>query len=93
MLVGRALNVCIACTLFVAGCAARNATGVHEVSVHQFVFGAFGGRALDLRDVCVGSAAQSFELRRSFSDYVVSVLSLGMYVPHQVRVRCEERAQ
>lgn len=93
MLFGRALNVCLAGVVLLAGCSAPTAAGVHEVSVHEFVFGAFGGRGLDLRDVCVSSAPQSFELRRSALDYVLSVVSIGMYVPHRVRVRCEARTR
>ncbi|HET9931520.1 MAG TPA: hypothetical protein VFQ35_12560 [Polyangiaceae bacterium] len=92
MLFGRALKVCFACVAFVGGCAAPNATGVREVSVHEFVFGAFGGRSLDLRNVCNERPARGFELRRSALDYVLSVVSIGMYVPHRIRVECEERA-
>jgi hypothetical protein len=70
------------------GCAQRVAPSTREVSVHEYLFGAFGGAALDARDLCPGGDVSAFEIRRSASAYLVSVLSLGLYLPHQVRVRC-----
>lgn len=56
--------------------------------MHEYLFGAFGGAALDMRDLCPKGDVSEFEIRRSASAYVVSVLTLGVYLPHQVRVRC-----
>lgn len=71
-----------------SGCAQRVAPSTREISVHEYLFGAFGGASLDMRDVCPGGDVREVEIRRSASAYVVSVLTLGVYLPHQVRVQC-----
>lgn len=75
-----------------AGCAQRIAPStVREVSVHEYLFGAFGGSTLDARDLCPSGGVAEFEIRRDAGSYLVSILSLGLYLPHQVRVRCLRR--
>lgn len=56
--------------------------------MHEYLFGAFGGAAFDLRDLCPGGEVSEFEIRRNASAYLVSIVSLGVYLPHQVRIRC-----
>lgn len=73
-----------------SGCAQRVAPSTREISVHEYLFGVFGGSALDARDVCPSGEISEFEIRRSASAYAVSILTLGLYLPHQVRVRCRE---
>lgn len=73
-----------------SGCAQRVAPSTREISVHEYLFGAFGGSALDARDVCPSGEISEFEIRRNASAYVVSIVSLGLYLPHQVRIRCRE---
>jgi hypothetical protein len=73
-----------------SGCAQRIAPPLREISVHEYLFGAFGGSALDVRDICPSGEASDFEIRRSASAYALSIVSLGLYLPHQVRVRCRE---
>ncbi|MFZ5894077.1 MAG: hypothetical protein ACOY0T_23655 [Myxococcota bacterium] len=90
---GRALCVGLVSASSLLGCASARSAGTHEFEVHQYVFGAFGGRALDLRDICENGARTSFVIRRSAGDYLVSVLSVGLYVPHRVHVRCEADGQ
>jgi hypothetical protein len=76
---------------FAAGCTERVAPGTHEVSVHEYLFGAFGGGALDARDLCPSGSVEAFEIRRNAGAYFASIASLGLYLPHQVRVRCSQR--
>jgi hypothetical protein len=57
------------------------------------LFGVFGGSSLDARDVCPSGEISEFEIRRSAPEYVVSIVSLGLYLPHQVRIRCRETGQ
>jgi hypothetical protein len=83
----RALWSCLALGALSAGCAARPA-GVHEVAVHQYVFGAFGGRAVDVRDVCGNQAVARLAIRRAALDYVLSIATVGIYLPHRVEVQC-----
>jgi hypothetical protein len=75
-----------------SGCAQRVAPSVREISVHEYLFGAFGGGALDARDVCPAGAISDFEIRRNAAAYLASIVSLGIYLPHQVRIRCRKES-
>ncbi|HWA71163.1 MAG TPA: hypothetical protein VG937_02455 [Polyangiaceae bacterium] len=86
------LAVALSVGALATGCAQRLAPGVREVSVHEYLFGAFGGGALDARDLCPSGSVESFEIRRSAGAYLASIASLGLYLPHQVRVRCAARS-
>jgi hypothetical protein len=71
-----------------SGCAQRVAPPAREFSVHEYLFGAFGGATLDARDVCPSGEISEFEIRRDAAAYIVSIASLGLYLPHRVRIRC-----
>ncbi|MGC4091355.1 MAG: hypothetical protein QM756_26445 [Polyangiaceae bacterium] len=88
---GRLRLTLLAATLLTSAGCASNRAGTHEVNVHEFVFGAFGGRALDVRDVCGDRPTTSLATRRSGLDYLFSVLSLGLYLPHRIQLRCAEK--
>lgn len=76
-----------------SGCAQRVAPPTREFSVHEYLFGAFGGATLDARDVCPSGEISEFEVRRDAGAYVASILSLGLYLPHRVRIRCRASAE
>ena len=80
----------LALLLASTGCAQRLAPGVREVTVREYLFGVFGGSAIDLRDVCPAADASAFEVRRDASSYLISVATLGLYLPHQVRIQCRK---
>lgn len=73
------------------GCAGARDRGVREVSVHRFVFGAVGGGSVDVRDLCPSARARRIEVTRRLWAYAASLGTLGLYLPHQVRVTCETR--
>jgi hypothetical protein len=77
--------------LLMAGCATVPEAG--RVRVHHFVFGLAGGTEVDARDVCPSGKVTSVEVYRSFSAYVASIVTLGLYVPYDVRMRCVPRAR
>jgi hypothetical protein len=88
----KALTLCFGLAL-VTACASARPSGAHEVRVGNYVFGAFGGRGIDVRDLCGSQPARTIEVHREAIDYVVSVVTIGMYLPHRVRVRCAETTQ
>ena len=73
-------------------CAQRSAPGMREVSVHEYLFGAVGGSQIDARDLCPSRELTEFEIRRDAAAYFASIASLGLYLPHRVRVRCKPGA-
>jgi hypothetical protein len=77
------------CVLGASACGAP-AVAAHEreILVRTWVFGAFGSRSVDVRDLCGADRARRVEFARRFPDYVAGVVTLGMYVPHRIRVEC-----
>ena len=80
-----------ACTLF--GCAAPPpaATPAHEHWVPGYVFGLWGKADLDVRDDCPTTGAESVRIGITWSTLLVSVITVGMYTPREVRVHCRAR--
>lgn len=76
--------------MFAAGCVSVPEPG--RVRVHHFFYGLAGGTGVDVRDVCPSGRASSVEVYRSFSSYVASIMTLGVYFPHDLRLRCVPRA-
>jgi hypothetical protein len=76
------LALCATCV----GCATISESG--NVRVHHYLFGLAGGAAVDVRDVCASGKAESLAIRRGFAEYALSILTLGLYLPHDVRIRC-----
>jgi len=84
-------SVCVLLGALALGCAGARERGVREVSVHRFAFGALGGGSVDVRDVCPSGQARRIEVTRRLWAYAASLGTLGLYLPHQVRVTCRER--
>jgi hypothetical protein len=76
------LGVCSLCL----GCATVGESG--NVRVHHFLFGLAGGAAVDVRDVCRSGRAESVSVHRGVSAYLLSIVTLGLYLPHDVQIRC-----
>lgn len=68
------------------GCAAR--PGVTKVWVSAWAFGAFGGGDVDVRDVCASGEARDLSVGSSWSTLGISVVTLGVYTPREVKVAC-----
>ena len=56
--------------------------------MHEFLFGLSAGTVVDVRDVCPSGKAESIDVYRSFSAYALSIVTLGLYLPYDVRMRC-----
>jgi hypothetical protein len=81
----RAALLC-AC-LGLASCAAQRAD-VRTVWLPAYAFGALGGGDLDVRDLCAAGAADELSVGSTWATLGVSVVTLGVYTPREVRVRC-----
>ena len=78
-------------SLLAAGCATVPEAG--RVRVHHFFLGLAAGSDVDVRDVCPSGKASQIEVYRSLSSYLASIASLGVYFPHDIRMRCVPRAR
>jgi hypothetical protein len=74
--------------VLLCSCGSALAPNVQRVRADAYIFGLFGSRAIDLRDVCAGGAANQARITRQGWMYLASLLTLGIYVPHQVEIRC-----
>jgi hypothetical protein len=82
------LRLTAAAVALLAGACASTTHEAGRVRVHEFLFGLSGGAALDVRDLCPSGQARELAIERSFSTYLIGVVTLGIYVPFDVRVRC-----
>ncbi len=75
------------------GCAAAlpASTPPHQHWVPGYAFGLWGKADLDVRDDCPTTGAESVRIGTTWSTLLVSVATLGVYTPREVRVHC--RAQ
>jgi hypothetical protein len=66
-----------------------SATDPHEHWVAGFAFGLYGTADLDVRDDCPSTGAASIRIGTTWSTLLVSVVTLGLYTPREVRVQCK----
>ena len=86
----RATLSCLALGVLLAGCAAQRQS-VRSVWVPAYVFGAFGGGDVDVRDYCASGSADEVWIGSSWATLGVSVATLGIYTPREVRLRCASK--
>jgi hypothetical protein len=59
-----------------------------RVWAKSYAFGTLGQRDFDARDVCGERGAERIELVATPSTVLLSLVTLGIYTPKEVRVRC-----
>jgi hypothetical protein len=73
-------------------CSCATTTGAalppREHWVPGYVFGLWGKAELDVRDDCPVTGADSVRIGVTWSTLLVSLLTVGMYTPREVRVQC-----
>ena len=81
----RLLPLALGVTL--TACAAQRPS-VRSVWLPAYVFGAFGGGDLDVRDYCASGVADELSVGSSWATLGVSVVTIGIYTPREVKLRC-----
>lgn len=57
--------------------------------LHDFLWGLFPDRTLPAEDrLCPGGRIRSVDLSMSATDVLLTTVTLGVYVPHRVAVKC-----
>ncbi len=81
-----------ACSLAMLGCTGSSARGpaspIHDHWLSGYVLGIWGKSELDVRDDCPNTGAASVRVGATWATLAVSVVTLGIYTPREVRVRC-----
>lgn len=89
---GASLLVAGACSLVMLSCAGTAArepvAPVHDHWLSGYVLGIWGKSELDVRDDCPNTGAASVRVGATWATLAVSVVTLGIYTPREVRVRC-----
>ena len=82
--------VCLLAGALTCSCAATSASAVplREHWVPGYVFGLWGKAELDVRDDCPMRGAESVRIGVTWSTLLVSLVTVGMYTPREVRVQC-----
>jgi hypothetical protein len=70
-----------------AACAAQRPEA-RSVWLPTYAFGALGGGDLDVRDHCPQGAMRELSVGSSWATLGVSLATLGVYTPREVRVTC-----
>jgi hypothetical protein len=75
-----------------AGCASATARGA-EVATRDhwlpgYLLGIWGKAELDVRDDCPTTGASSVRVGATWATLAVTVATLGIYAPREVRVQC-----
>ena len=78
------------CGLASLGCIGQRPVpaDAYRVWLPAYAFGAFGGGELDVRDYCPDGAARELSVGSSWGTLGVSLATLGVYTPREVKVRC-----
>ena len=59
--------------------------------VPAYVFGIFGAKALDIRDVCASGVAQQVSIRTTPATLALGIVTFGIYTPQEVKIQCRDR--
>jgi len=73
--------------LALASCASAPA-GTRRVWLPAYALGAIGGGDLDVRDYCAPGATRELSVGSSWATLGISLATLGIYTPREVRIRC-----
>lgn len=81
------------CLALALGCAESPPPAAPASShlIPGYVFGIWGKAELDVRDDCAETGARSIRVGPTWNTLLVSVISLGMYTPREIRVQCQAR--
>jgi hypothetical protein len=80
----RLLGILIA--TFASGCAAHGSARTLWLS--SYALGSVAGGELDLRDICASGRARSLRVGSSWGTLGISLATLGLYTPREVKVEC-----
>ena len=74
------------------GCASSTpiaAVPTHEHWVSGYAFGIWGKAELDVRDDCPTTGSDAVRIGPTWTTLLVTVVTLGIYTPREVSVRCK----
>lgn len=75
------------CSLGLVSCAAPPA-GTQRIWLETYALGAIAPADLDLRDYCPNGAPHELSVGSTWETLGISLLTLGVYTPREVRIRC-----
>ncbi len=80
---------CSTVTLNPAGTKRRSSEPTLVQRKSFYAFGLVGDQSIDVRMACGSQQPVQIQARTTGTDFVVSILTLGIYTPRSVRIWCE----
>ena len=96
------LNRLLACSVGIALCACSSVTiqpeakakittkPTYQESKSFFIFGLVGEHHINVTEICKGKEPLQMQSQQTFSDGLLTVLTLGIYAPHTAKVWCPQ---
>jgi len=84
-----AISVCSGALTGCASTAARGAVAAtHDHWLSGYMLGIWGKAELDVREDCPQTGAASVRVGATWTTLAITVVTLGIYAPREVRVQC-----
>lgn len=65
----------------------------YQKSHHFFIMGLFGDKEIDVRKICKNTPVKQMQTVATFKDSAASIVTMGVYTPHTVKVWCDKNTQ
>lgn len=85
------LTACSAVTIQPQQAAKITSKASYEDSRPFFLWGLVGEERVDVKKVCVDKSVTQMQSQQTFSDGALSLITLGIYSPHTIKVWCQEQ--
>ncbi len=85
-----ALAACSSVTIQPQARAKITTAPTYQESKAFYVFGLVGEHHVDVTQVCGGKEPLQMQSQQTFSDGLLTVLTLGIYAPHTAKVWCPQ---
>jgi hypothetical protein len=72
----------------VTGCGASGQQPAQRFWANRYAWGTLGQRGFDTRDLCGDAGPEELEVVATPTTVALSIATLGVYTPQEVRVRC-----
>lgn len=88
--VALSLSACSAVTIQPQQAAKITSKASYEDSRPFFLWGLVGEQRVDVKQICSNTPVIQMQSQQTFSDGALSLITLGIYAPHTIKVWCQD---
>ena len=85
------LSACSAVTIQPQATAKITSQANYEDSRPFYLWGLVGEQRVDVKQICSNTPVIQMQSQQTFSDEALSLITLGIYSPHTIKVWCQEQ--